>query len=871
MAESSITAHTFDTVLKPAFKKAATHAENVRRDKEDPAEETDLEGVSDSQVKIFYRKCLCNNSLSILQGIFMVLGFLFRRDQTYAEDYQMILTKRIERTANVRATNTKRRKKNNAPMEPEWTYKLGFKCLNPGIIFKDMSETTRSVVLTSGTLSPLNTFASELETSFEGRLEANHVIPKSQVWVGAIPRGPGGISLKGVYSNWESFQYQDDIGESLCNIVETVPFGVLCFLPSYSSIDKLMSRWKITGIYERLSRKKMVTCEPRGSNKKEFEETIGSFYKLIDDVSMGPDELGRDGGLFFAVFRGKVSEGIDFTDNYCRAVVTVGIPYPSIKDIEVKFKKQYNDKKKCEGGRADLLSGGDWYSAQAFRAINQALGRCIRHKNDWGAIILLEERFQNSKNVESLSKWVRGMLNVHHEFPEAMFDLASFVQRQQIRTASLNTGTTVPSPLKTPSQESKMDVCEETPVLESPVAHSSEDNLQGYPENTDTAKTTHYVQEIPASEIKEYNSLSNIMPGIKSEFPAVSHFFLPETPAMLPTSPSHSDRELTPENSASKVYVSGTTLYGEPEVTTPTIPYLSTDHIPETYSHFPSNNVNEKTIPINRSQYTSPPPQLNTKEQCQFEEDNYYSFDDIVGGLSMANSFEEPIFIDTDEDEGEEDLLTEPKVMQNSLAENNIQREPKATVAPVVFKSPEQSAVSLVRKDFFSIGRDDHSFVCITCICCGRILLEGPTRNILPVTINDLALIAKNSNVDCKNIVEITEPSEWEVSVDLLGGPIDIKKWPNESSVTLNKEDGICYRSLQCSCPISQSKGIIIRQSFGTRNSHYDGKVFLWLTQLQIQKDFQKISRSNLSYQPNDDFDMPSSQVSSMNDMFYSL
>ncbi|KAI9271154.1 helicase C-terminal domain-containing protein [Helicostylum pulchrum] len=852
LAESSITAHTFDTVLRPAFKKAATHAENIRRDKEDPAEETNQEEVSDSQVKIFYRKCLSNSSLSILQGIFMVLGFLFRKDQNYAEDYQMILTKRIERAANVRATNNKRRKKNNAAMEPEWTYKLGFKCLNPGIIFKDMSETTRSVVLTSGTLSPLNTFQSELETSFEGRLEANHVIPKSQVWVGAIPRGPNGISLKGVYSSWESFQYQDDIGESLCNIVETVPFGVLCFLPSYNSIDKLMSRWKITGVYEKLSRKKMITCEPRGSNKKEFEETIGSFYKLIDDVSMGPDDLGRDGGLFFAVFRGKVSEGIDFTDNYCRAVVTIGIPYPSIKDIEVKFKKQYNDKKKCEAGRSDLLSGGDWYSSQAFRAINQALGRCIRHKNDWGAIILLEERFQNTKNVENLSKWVRGMLNVHHEFPEAIFDLASFVQRQQIRTASLNTSTTTPSLLETPPQESKMDVSE----------------------NTYTADTAHYVQEIPTSETKDYNSL----PGIKSELPSVSPFFPSEIPAMLPTSPLYSGHELMPEETTSKVYVSGVTLFDEPKITTPTTiqdvtsPYLSTDHIPKTYSQFPSNNVAEKMIPINRPQYTSSPPP-NTEERYRFEEDNYNSFDGIAGGLSMENSFEEPIVIDTDEDEGEGEgnLLTEPKAMQNPFAENNIQQESEVTVAPVVFKPPEQSPVSLVRKDFFSIGRDDHSFVCITCICCGRILLEGPTRNILPITINDLALIAKNSNVDRKNIVEITEPSEWEVSVDLLGGPIDIKKWPNESSVTLNKEDGICYRSLQCSCPMSQSKGIIIRQSFGTRNSIYDGKVFLWLTQLRIQKDFQKISRSNLSYQPNDDFDMPSSQDSSMNDMFYNL
>ena len=31
------------------------------------------------------------------------------------------------------------------------------------------------------------------------------------------------------------------------------------------------------------------------------------------------------GALFFAVYRGKVSEGLDFTDNNARAVITVSI------------------------------------------------------------------------------------------------------------------------------------------------------------------------------------------------------------------------------------------------------------------------------------------------------------------------------------------------------------------------------------------------------------------------------------------------------------------------------------------------------------------------------------------------------------------
>jgi hypothetical protein len=44
---------------------------------------------------------------------------------------------------------------------------------------------------------------------------------------------------------------------------------------------------------------------------------------------------------------------------------------------------------------------------QAFRALNQSLGRCIRHKNDYGAVILLDERFNKPDMTAQLSRWVR--------------------------------------------------------------------------------------------------------------------------------------------------------------------------------------------------------------------------------------------------------------------------------------------------------------------------------------------------------------------------------------------------------------------------------------------------------------------------------
>ena len=57
------------------------------------------------------------------------------------------------------------------------TTTVEFKCLNPKLVFrKMMSEKPRSLVLTSGTLRPLESFADELGVTFHNQFENKHII-----------------------------------------------------------------------------------------------------------------------------------------------------------------------------------------------------------------------------------------------------------------------------------------------------------------------------------------------------------------------------------------------------------------------------------------------------------------------------------------------------------------------------------------------------------------------------------------------------------------------------------------------------------------------------------------------------------------------
>ncbi|ORX56159.1 hypothetical protein DM01DRAFT_55340 [Hesseltinella vesiculosa] len=322
-----INAMTLKEFLLPAFAAVKKHTNEVSRlDPSDDVEEFFMmtEGApADARSEPSNSRsarCLPSADLKVLDGLFMVLGYLFQEGKNRQDDYSMVLIKKIH-------TNT------TYARDASWAYKLAFWCHNPGIVFSELSSMTHSMVLTSGTLSPLDTFATELETKFDHCIETNHVIDKSQVWIKTMPIAPNGSVLKGVFATMETLQYQDGIGQALQQIVDAVPFGVLCFLPSYSAMDKLLNRWKTTGIYDSLASKKRIFTEPRGDNKSKFVKLISDFYSSIresEQIQADDRDKTTNGALFFAVYRGKVSEGIDFSNNDCRAVVAIGVPYPNL-------------------------------------------------------------------------------------------------------------------------------------------------------------------------------------------------------------------------------------------------------------------------------------------------------------------------------------------------------------------------------------------------------------------------------------------------------------------------------------------------------------------------------------------------------------
>ncbi|EYU43539.1 hypothetical protein MIMGU_mgv1a020299mg, partial [Erythranthe guttata] len=308
-----------------------------------------------------------------LEGLFSSLSYFFSGNGIHANDYELALQRFVKKD------------------EGGWTTTFNLWCLNPAVVFKSIAESSQSVILTSGTLSPLNTFSSELGVQFGTCLEAPHVVDvDSQIWAAAISNGPGNYPLNASYKTSDEYAFQDSVGASLEEICKVVPGGCLAFFPSYKLLDKVSTRWQETGLWSRLNAQKSLFVEPRGSSQESFEAVLKGYYNTI-------------------------SHG-------ARQVI-VGIPFPNIYDVKVAQKKKFND---VHESSKNLLSGNEWYCQQAFRALNQAAGRCIRHRYDYGAIIFLDERFHKERNRAHISKWLRKSIRLYSCFEESIDGLKSF-------------------------------------------------------------------------------------------------------------------------------------------------------------------------------------------------------------------------------------------------------------------------------------------------------------------------------------------------------------------------------------------------------------------------------------------------------------
>ncbi|KAL7551056.1 hypothetical protein ACHAWF_014257 [Thalassiosira exigua] len=362
---------------------------------------------------------------------------------------------------------------------PKWEAILHLDLLTPGPLMQELSNECRTVILASGSLSPIPSLCAELnlfpadgplspvrnsnsnptETLSKNQkrlqnqpspLQADHVINlEKQLLAVSIGHFPDGSELKVAQKNYKDPSFIRKLGDALVHIVAGIKVGgVLVFLPSYALLGKCKRQWDPDSFGHNRRRWWTQDEESENDGPSVFDRLRALKHNVIIEPSGGQDEFEekkteymdcvrtQGGCVLLAVYRGKMSEGISFNDNNARGVICIGVPLPSAFALPIKVKMDYNDEQRKMRKRTDLLPGREWYNQQAYRAIAQALGRCIRHAADYGAVFLLDVRHCDDGSPhngvpdahKSLPKWMRRAvknLSKHSTQRNSMFNYSS--------------------------------------------------------------------------------------------------------------------------------------------------------------------------------------------------------------------------------------------------------------------------------------------------------------------------------------------------------------------------------------------------------------------------------------------------------------
>lgn len=266
-------------------------------------------------------------------------------------------------------------------------------CLDASLAIASLFKRFGSVIITSGTLSPIDLYPKLLQ--FEPRVSESLNMSTFRPCIRplVITRGSDQMAISTKFDDRGDLGVVRNYGSMLVELCACIPDGVVAFFTSYSYMESIISEWDAMGILRQLTKHKLVFIETK--DVVETTLALDNFRRACDS--------GR-GAVFLSVARGKVSEGINFDRHYGRAVIMFGVPFQYTLSHILRARLEYLQ-------THYQIREQDFLNFDALRQTSQCVGRVIRSKTDYGLMILADSRYNRSDKRSKLPKWILQFLN----------------------------------------------------------------------------------------------------------------------------------------------------------------------------------------------------------------------------------------------------------------------------------------------------------------------------------------------------------------------------------------------------------------------------------------------------------------------------
>ncbi|CAK4558821.1 unnamed protein product [Aphanomyces euteiches] len=289
---------------------------------------------------------------------------------------------------------------------------LQLACLDASLAMRPVFERFSTVVLTSGTLSPIDLYPRLLNFSPVVRESLPMSVYRSCICPLVITRGSDQMPVSTKFDLRDDLSVVRNYGGLLLEMAACVPDGMVCFFPSYLYMENIIQQWDVLGVLKKVLTHKLIFIET-----KDIVETTLALdnYKRACDIGRG--------AVFLSVARGKVAEGIDFDRHYGRAVLLFGIPFQYTLSNVLRARLEYLR-------YTHHIKEGDFLTFDALRQAAQCAGRVIRSKADYGIIVFADSRYNRHDKRSKLPPWINQFLLESHL--NLSVDMAVFMSKKYL-------------------------------------------------------------------------------------------------------------------------------------------------------------------------------------------------------------------------------------------------------------------------------------------------------------------------------------------------------------------------------------------------------------------------------------------------------
>jgi len=332
--------------------------------------------------------------------------------------------------------------------------------LNPAQYFKPLLDECRSVIIAGGTMKPSTTLINQLLATTSNNNQSDnendsnnqsqhengsnnqsehrkrfvefscgHVVDASkQLLPVTLSNGPSGQLFEFSYEKQKDVKQIEQLGRLIINVNQLIKGGIVCFFPSYKLSKFVYDKWKTSGILERIEKKKKVFCDTQNDASGQTEGILSKYSKFIENCKKSTSP--HNGALLLSVVGGRMSEGINFSDDLGRCVLMIGLPYPNIKSVELQQKMKFMDQNlpHLNGMKPSAV----FYEELCMKAVNQSIGRAIRHKNDYACVLLVDRRYLKRSVQSKLPEWISAHINHSNDnFPACFSSIRKFFKDKE--------------------------------------------------------------------------------------------------------------------------------------------------------------------------------------------------------------------------------------------------------------------------------------------------------------------------------------------------------------------------------------------------------------------------------------------------------